>query len=257
MKLSGSTFRLAAVMTGLLLMSIFGTARATLVEGFESGTFSGSEAVIGDASIKTTYFGIAAPQGTHQLLLTTINNTSDPGYTNQSGSNAVANSTLATFFGVSSSLIRDGTATSQEVSGFTISLGMLTAGTTITLGYDFLTTEVPPGQHRDFGFYTLTGNSGVTVIADAFSPLLHPTTDPTNPFNLETGYQTLTININTTGTYTLGLGVSDATTTDNPSGLLIDNIQVISPVPEPTTIAFSIAGAALLVALRRRIKKSS
>src|SRR5467141_616129 len=101
MKLSGSTFRVAAVMTGLLLMSIFGTARATLVEGFESGTFSGSEAVIGDASIKTTYFGIAAQEGTHQLLLTTINNTSDPGYTNQSGSNAVANSTLATFFGVS------------------------------------------------------------------------------------------------------------------------------------------------------------
>src|SRR5207244_8740475 len=98
---------------------------------------------------------------------------------------------LATFFGVSGSLIRDGTAVSQEGSGFTISLGTLTAGTTITLGYDFLTDEVAPGQHNDFAFYTLTGNSGVTVISDTTSLLLHPTTDPTNPFALETGYQTL------------------------------------------------------------------
>jgi hypothetical protein len=48
----------------------------------------------------------------------------------------------------------------------------------------------------------------------------------------------------------------DATTTDNPSGLLIDNIQVTA-VPEPTTIGFSVAGAALLVALRKRIKRTS
>jgi hypothetical protein len=48
----------------------------------------------------------------------------------------------------------------------------------------------------------------------------------------------------------------DATTADNSSGLLIDNIQV-TPVPEPTTIGFSVAGAALLVALRKRIKRTS
>ena len=145
-----ATGRVTAVLTGVLLMSIFGVAKATLVEGFESGTFSGSEATVGDASIKTTYFGIAAPEGTHQLLLTTINNTNDPGYTNQSGNNAVANSTLATFFGVSSSLIRDGTATSQEGSGFTISLGMLTAGTTITvLSRPFLSKSLTsPGTGR-------------------------------------------------------------------------------------------------------------
>jgi hypothetical protein len=257
MKLNIAIGRSTAVLIGVLLISLGGIARATLVEGFESGTFSGSEVTIGDASIKTTYFGITAQEGTRQLLLTTINNAHDgPTYTNQSGSDAVANANLASFFGVSSSLIRDGTAASQEGSGFTISLGSLTAGTTITLGYDFLTDEIPPGQHNDFAFYTLTGTTGVHVIADTTSGLLHPTTDPTNPFALETGYQTLTININTTGTYILGLGVSDATTTDNPSALLIDNIQV-SPVPEPTTIAFSIAGAALLVALRSRIRKSS
>lgn len=252
MKMNIATGRVTAVLTGVLLMSIFGIAKATLVEGFESGTFSGSEATAGDASIKTTYFGIAPTEGTKQLLLTTINNTSDPGYTNQSGSNAVSNATLATFFGVSGSLIRDGISVSQEGSGFLINLGTLNAGDVITLNYDFLTADL---QNTDFAFWEL--NSGtIHVFADTNSPLLTPTSDPTNPFNLETGYQTLTINITTTGTYTLGLGVSDGGDVTGPSGLLIDNIQV-TPVPEPTTIAFSIAGAALLVALRSRFKKSS
>src|SRR5262249_23794728 len=53
-----------------------------------------------------------------------------------------------------------------------------------------------------------------------------------------------------------GIAVMDATTTDNQSGLLVDNI-VVTPVPEPTTVAFSIAGASLLMALRRRIKKTA
>ena len=257
MKLNIAIGRLGAVLIGVLLISLGGIARATLVEGFESGAFGAGESATGDAGIKGTYFGIAPAEGTKQLLLTTINNGHDPSYTNQSGSDAVDNATLATFFGVSGSLIRDGIAVSQEGSGFKMDLGMLTAGTVITLSYDFLTDEVAPNQHNDFAFYTLTGKAGVTVISDTNSGLLHPTTDPTNPFALETGYQTLVINITATGTYTLGLGVSDATTTDNPSGLLIDNIQVVSPVPEPTTIAFSVAGAALLVALRSRIRKSS
>jgi hypothetical protein len=260
MKLSDSTFRLMAAMTGLLLMSIFGTAKAAVVEGFESGTFNGSEAAVGDAGITTSFFGINATEGTHQLLLTTINNTHDePGYSHQFA-DAVSNATLASFFGVSGSLIRDGAAVSQEGSGFSIDLGTLTAGSTISFDWNFLTNEIQPDAHNDFSYYTLTGLSGVTVIADTNSALLHPTSGAGNPFALETGYQTgfqtLTININTTGSYVLGLGVSDATTTDNPSGLLIDNLQV-SPVPEPTTIGFSIAGAALLVALRSRIKRTS
>lgn len=255
MKLKITTFRATAVLAGLLLMSIFGIARATLVEGFESGSFSGSEGTAGDAGIKTTYFSIAPTEGARQLLLTTINNTHDPGFTDQSGADAVSNANLASFFGVTSSLIRDGAATSQEGSGFSINLGVLTAGSTIAFDYNFMTDELSPGQHNDFAFYTLTGNSGVSVIADTNSVLLHPTTNMSNPFALETGYQPFTINITTTGNYTLGLGVSDATTTDNPSGLLMDNLQV--NVPEPSAVAFGIAGAALLVVLRSRIKRTS
>ena len=226
-----------------------------MIEGFESGGFNGSEATSGDVGIRGTYFTIAPTQGTKQVLMTTINNTSDPGYTNQSGSNAVTVATIGTFLGESPSLIRDGTATGFEGSAFTISLGTLNAGDVVTFNYDFLTDEDPSGtHHNDFAFWEL--NSGtIHVFADTASSL-HPTDASNSVFALETGYHTVTINITTTGTYTLGIGVMDATTADNPSGVLIDNIQV-TPVPEPTTIAFSIAGAALLVALRSRIKKSS
>jgi hypothetical protein len=252
MKPNISMSRLGAVITVLSLVSFVGTAKAAVVEGFESGSFSGSEATSGDVGIRGSYFTIAPTEGTKQMLMTTINNTSDAGFTNQSGSNAVSVTTISPFLGVSTSSIRDGTAAGFEGSAFTISLGMLTAGTQITLDYDFMTDEDPSGiHHNDFAFWEL--NSGtIHPFADTMSSL-HPTNPGNTVFGLETGYQTLTITIPTTGTYTLGLGVMDATTGDNPSGLLVDNIQI---VPEPTTIAFGIAGASLLVALRSRFKKS-
>jgi len=226
-----------------------------LVEGFESGSFSGSEATSGDVGIKGTYFTIAPSQGTKQMLMTTISNTSDAGFSNQSGGNAVSVVTIGSFLGESTSSIRDGTATGTEGSAFTISLGALNVGDVVTFDYDFLTDEIAPGQHNDFAFWEL--NSGtIHVFADTTSAFLHAT-DPSNTvFGLETGYHTVSITITTAATYTLGIGVMDATTADNPSGVLIDNI-VVTPVPEPTTVAFSVAGAALLVALRRRIKKTS
>ena len=79
MKMNIATGRFTAALTGVLLMSLAGIARATLVEGFESGSFSGSEATSGDVGIRGSYFTIAPTQGTKQMLLTTINNTSDLG----------------------------------------------------------------------------------------------------------------------------------------------------------------------------------
>ncbi len=256
MKLNGSTFRVTAVMTGLLVMSIFGTAKAVLVEGFESGSFSGSETTSGDVGIRGTYFTIAPSQGTKHMLMTTINSANDNGFASQSGTNAVPVTTIGTFLGITTGSINDGpTAQGQEGSAFRINLGSLNVGDVVTFDYDFLTDEVAPGQHNDFAFWEL--NSGaIHVFADTTSPFLHATNASNMVFGLETGYHTVSITITTAATYTLGIAVMDATTTDNPSGLLVDNIQV-TPVPEPTTVAFSIAGAALLVALRSRIKRKS
>ena len=238
------------------MLSLGGIARATLVEGFESGGFNGGDMISGDVGVRGTYFTIAPSEGTKQMLMTTINNSSDVGYSNQSGNNANSVTTIAAFLGESTSAIHDGIAQGFEGSAFTISLGALNVGDVITLNYDFLTAEDPTGSHHnDFAFWEL--NSGaIHIFSDVNTSSLHPTDASNMVFGLETGYQTLTITITTAGTYTLGLGVMDATTGDNPSGLLVDNI-VVTPVPEPTTVGFTLAGAALLVALRSRIRKTS
>lgn len=237
------------------------TGHATLAEGFESG-LGPEESVVGDVGIQANYFGIAATQGSNQLLLTTINSTAGSpdgiaGYANQSGNNAVANSSLVSFFGVSPGSIKNGSRTGQEGSGFTISLGALSAGQTISFDYDFLTQEPTDGNgNPDFGFFTLTNQSGVVVLTDVLSA--QDSILGGGPFGNQTDYLTKTINVTSSGTYILGIGVADAGNASNddaPSALLVDNIQVT--VPEPTTIAFSIAGAGLLVALRSRFKKSS
>ena len=62
MKISISITRLGAVLTVLSLVSIFGTAKAAVVEGFESGSFSGSESTVGDTGVTTTYFTISRPK---------------------------------------------------------------------------------------------------------------------------------------------------------------------------------------------------
>jgi hypothetical protein len=257
MKTNMATARIGAALVGLAMISIFGTAKATLVEGFESGSLNGSEGDIGDAGITSSYFTINATQGSNQLLLTTINNTSDAssGRTHQF-SDAVPNSSLDTFFGgLASTQPKDGTLTSQEGSGFSIDLGVLTAGTTISFDYDFLTDEAPSniGGRNDFAY--VVQNIGVsttsTTITDRNTATFVATSGAGNPFALETGYKTFSLTVATTGDVKLGIGVSDATDKAGPSGLLVDNIQVNAPVPEPSTIAFSVAGAALLVALRR------
>jgi hypothetical protein len=44
----------------------------------------------------------------------------------------------------------------------------------------------------------------------------------------------------------------NATTTDGPSALLVDNISAgPAAIPEPSTVGLGVAGAVLLVALRR------
>ena len=262
MKSNIRIFSVAAIASCILLFAGVGTSWATLVEGFESGAFSGTEATKGDASISTTNFGGITPtQGSRQLVLTTINSSGPDGaagYSSVSGSNAVPvagiGTGLAAFFGVTTSSIHDSStgANGQEGSGFTINLGVLTAGTQISFDYDFLTQE-PPNGNKDFAFYTLNSSFG-SVISNVNAATLG--TPGSNIFGSQTGYKTLTISITTTATYTLGLGVVDAgnsQTDDAPSALLVDNIQI---VPEPTTIAFGIAGASLLVALRSRFKKS-
>ena len=258
MKANLPILRASALLAAGLLFSFFnGTSRAATVQGFESLTLDATNS-IGDASIRTpNYFSINPTEGTHELLLTTISTSGahDPG-PSQSGTNAVSVTSLAAFFGLSTGNIRDanGPVSGTEGSGFKLNLGFLPVGAVITFNYDFLTNDAaPPTGHNDFAFATL-GSGNVLVAADELAPAQTPTSNGSNPFALETGYLTYQITITTAQTYTLGIGIADATTTDGTSALLVDNIAVI--IPEPSAIGLGLAGAFLLIALRGRFKKS-
>jgi hypothetical protein len=256
MKFHRSAFGVAACLA--VFMVVFVPAEgvhAQTVQGFESGLPPGS--TIGDAGIRTTnYFGITPTEGNNMLLITTIHNKNDSPTVNQSGMNADAPANVAFFLGYNESNIRNtrpGTLPSdtiREGSAFELNLGPINAGFVITFDYNFLTSE--PGPARDFAFITLTGQSGdVPIVADIFDA--GTAFGGGSPFNLQSGFQTYSINISTAGTYTLGIGIADARNLEGPSGLLIDNISII---PEPSSIMLGVAGAVFLVALRRRVRKS-
>ena len=244
---------LGATLAALACVILAHTSSARIVQGFESGDPAVTS--IGDASVQQgTFEGEAAPQGSNQYLLTSFASTDNDGFTNVSGTDAVSNASLQSFF------FNDLSLTGLRGSGVLIPFTVVTGDTTLTFQYDFLSNQ--PEQtlpKNDFGFEAIF-NSSNAAVQGALNGNRFATVLPvsqfslfgTSPFFDHTGYQTFSINISglAAGTYTLGIGVEALSggSAQHDSGTLIDNIQV---VPEPSTVAFSIAGAALLLALRR------
>ncbi|WP_202221034.1 trypsin-like serine protease [Okeania sp. KiyG1] len=110
------------------------------------------------------------------------------------------------------------------------------AGDMVSFDFNFLTDELAAedfGEEmfNDFSFVSLSG-------ADTYLDLLADTSSDFVPsdtyFFNETGYQSFYYEIRETGTYTLGFGVADAEEFTGFSGLLVDNVALVS-TPEPTT----------------------
>jgi hypothetical protein len=229
--------------------ALTGLAQASTVQGFESGDPAVTS--IGDAGKQGSFQGQAPPQGTMQFLLTTVGMTSnEDGVTAQSGTFAVGNAALQTFF--------HGVALGGfEGSGVLIPFTVSAADKQLTFQYDFLSNEPFQSMPRaDFAFTAIFNAAnalqGSTSTFAVESPSMQ-TFNSQTPFIFHTGLQTLTLSLGALapGNYTLGIGVEDASTADHASGVLIDNVQL---VPEPSVFALAIAGAGLLIGVRRRIK---
>jgi hypothetical protein len=234
---------------------------AASVQDFESGLPPAS--TTGDAQTIGTFEGIAPPQGSNQLLLTTINQTSDSTTPLSGvGHDAVNVAAISAFTGVPTATLRfNATNTGQEGSAFKMTLG-LNVGDVLTFNWDFLTSEDPAATvpTQDFGFASLV-LAGTVVNYQTLGNTTAASGSLAGPtFFNETGnsgnhFSTYQFTITQAGTYTLGIGIMDAKNTAGPSGLLVDNIQVAA-VPEPSAVGLTIAGSVLLVTLRRRIKGS-
>jgi len=239
-----------------LALTITGSLTApaqTRVQGFESGDPGVSS--IGDAGKQGTYQGQAPPEGTMQFLLTTIGMMSnEDNLASQSGAFAVGNAALQTFL---NGLPLGGFEGSAVLIPFTVTA----QDKVLTFQYDFVSNEPFQSMPRpDFAFTAIfDAANGLALSPDTFAAVgtstLVPFTPDEAPFQFHTGLQTLALPVTglAPGSYSLAIGVEDSGTFDHASGVLIDNVQLA--VPEPSVFALSLAGAGLLVAMRRRIKR--
>lgn len=253
------SFRLrgsALTIVGLMVLALAQSGKGA-TQGFEVGDPAVTKT--GDASVQGTFEGIAPPQGVNQYLITTINATDGEGLTAVSGSDAIAHPGLQNFFNA----INPGTTadnvslTDVEGSGFYFTFTLNPGQTGISFSYDFLTNETRATPDTAIALlYNGAPGAGTAVSQTTIATSNTPNSVllAGSPFQFQTGYNTVTINIATPGTYTLALGIFDRGDGDHNSGLLVDNFQT---VPEPSTLGIGIAGATLLVALRRVIKKTS
>ncbi|HST30491.1 MAG TPA: hypothetical protein VLK27_06585 [Chthoniobacterales bacterium] len=253
--------RLVGVTVGVIACVLSAhTGSARVVQGFESGDPALTNST-GDHSTQTTFEGQSAPQGSNQYLLTSLIGTADQdGFTDVSGSAAVPNSSLQSFFFNNLALV--GLRGSGVLIPFTVGAG----DTSLTFQYDFLSNQPEQSLPKnDFAFEAIFDSLSNAVVQGGASGVRFAQVTGTSfslfgasPFIDHTGYQTFSIDISglAPGNYNLGIGVEALSGGSNQhdSGVLLDNVQV---VPEPNTIAFSIAGASLLVAFRSRFRKSS
>ncbi|MGD1910851.1 MAG: calcium-binding protein [Rivularia sp. (in: cyanobacteria)] len=181
--------------------------------GFETGDFTAWE-TIGDTSIETAEFGVIPTQGDFQALLTT-----DFG--------SVSDDILENFLGLNSGDI-DGIGNGDATQGSALRKTItVEAGDVLSFDFNFLTNETTfdsdPETFNDFGFVSIAPNSS-SELADTGTFLI---SSPTEFFE-ETDYDNFTFEFSEAGTYTVGIGVVDSQDTIVDSGLLVDNLKVVS-----------------------------
>ncbi len=148
---------------------------------------------------------------------------------------AVPESVMDTFLGIpqgsltglDNGPVMNGSAIMQSIT--------VSAGTTLSFDYDFLTNVPPPGSSGgllnalDPFAFLLTGST-LTDIADNYSTYPAPmeAAPAGTGFLYQSGYQTYSTTFMDAGTYTLAAGVVDVTDDTLSSGLLLDNFQLSS-----------------------------
>lgn len=278
---------------------LFGTVSASMLVGltaiasadFVNGSFETSGGSLsgwsktGDAQVLGASIGDTPTDGTHDALLATQtdsdSNSIDPDVAIGIG---ISGSALESFLGQDSgALTAVGNGTAKLGSAITQVL-TLSAGDKVTFDYNYLTNQVcydepdnfyriPTSANDDFSFLSIVNGSSKEVVklvddfygyqvasnAGGFNTGL-ALASVNNPFLSETGFLTYTFTAPTSGTYTLGVGVVNATTNPNTNGLnsavLVDNFHVL-PVPEPSSfLGFGVLGVLALTSRKRSQNKA-
>jgi PEP-CTERM motif len=216
---------------------------------FESGSFFGWT-TLGNATIETSAFGSGPSSGVFQASLRTV----DFPLPNPSG--VASRDTVEAFLGLPAGTLQSLPPTELVLHGSAIKQSFsANAGDILTVDWNFVTDtpfSPPFSGFNDFSIITL--NTDETVLADALAPSVASSTVHLR----ETGFQTSTFIIPTTGTITLGFGVFEVGGAAFQSRLLVDNVAVVSAVPEPSSLALIVMGmSGFLTVVRRRNRRST
>ena len=176
--------------------------------GFETGDFSNWE-TLGNARIQTDLFGVDPTEGNRQALLT-------------NGSSSVKDLELEVFVGLQPGeldLLNNGFTTEGSAIKRTVDVS---AGDTLSFDWNFLTDEnTPDTVFNDFAFVSITPGTALEI-ADTRSDFVSSNTI----FNEETEYSGFSHTFESSGTFTLAVGVVDVVDNGIDSALLVDNFSI-------------------------------
>ena len=247
-----------AVLTSLAITPI---AEAAVLNGGFEDNLSGWEA-IGDYRVESSNIGVKPAEGSSQAFLSTAFN-EVIGLDNQGNEIIGGNAASATFisnlaeaeslegFFATSTFFGEellgGLATAEPIEGSAIKQTFTAnAGETVSFSWNLLTNEstgqsavndLTYPEFNDFAFALIQTESSTEWfrLADTISGF---SASAVPSFDQQTGVQTFSYTVPSTGNYTLGIGVVDVGEPTRISGLLVDQVAA---VPECNSILGTIS----------------
>ncbi|MCB1094821.1 MAG: hypothetical protein KDN22_04500 [Verrucomicrobiae bacterium] len=243
-----------AVWSLVVLLALGGTqASATITNGdFSSGLTGWSTTGVVTTATSYTYGGAGGG---------TILPTAGTQVAELVNAGGVADTSMDTFLGLkrntlqkfSDSLTHPGYADYSLTTGSVLKRTLTGASGILSFDWNFWRTDYPP--YNDLAFFTISGpgisGTQIVLLSDVNgSAEALATTSGYGPSN-GTGWQSYSYALPSTGNYTIGFGIVNASDTAYPTYLYIDNVSLV-PEPSAAFTAAALLGTGMLYPLRRR-----